>query len=88
MRVVGCIANLRRSVFWGRGHGFGGFGGFGSFWFVFNGFAAIAGMRGTSHDRDAEEDREKMGNFNAQQVVACCRQGRICGQFCVPCNSR
>lgn len=88
MRVVGTIANLRRSVFWRRGHGFGRFGGFGDFGFVCDGFGAIAGMRCTSHDIDAQEDTEQMGNFNAPQVVECCRQGRICGQFRLFCNSR
>ncbi len=84
VRVVRCVAYLRRSVFWRWRHGFGGFGGFG---FVCDGFCAIAGVRCTSHDRDAEEDAEQVGNFIAPQVVACCRRGRICGRFHVFCNS-
>ena len=51
------------------------------------GFGAVTGMRCTSRDTDAEEDAEQMGDFNAPQVVACCRRGRRSGQFRVLCNS-
>ena len=52
------------------------------------GSGVVARVRCTSRDAEEEEKREKIGNFNAPQVVACCRQGRRCGQFRVFCSSR